>query len=88
MIRTLRDRIATLKKVAEAQRWVAVSERLPPEDMVEIYEVVCSDIHTKRRYQDEIYWQSSYWEVPDSVAVEYWREIQPLPAPPQEKGNE
>ena len=67
---------------------IPVSERLPPDDMVNVYEAVCRDNHTKRRFNDEIYWQSSFWEVPDSVSVEYWREIQPLPAPaPVEKGE-
>jgi len=83
VIPTLENRIAELES---AQRWVPCRES-PPDDMVEIYETVCYDIHTRRRYRDEIYWQFSHWEVPDSVTVEYWREIEPLPPPPQEQGE-
>ncbi len=77
-----------LSTLRESMRWIPVSERLPTDDMVDIYEVVCKDIHTKRRYDDEVYWQMSFWEVPDSVVIEYWREIQPIPKPPEDSSDE
>jgi len=81
VIYDLRAEVAALK---EAQRWIPVSERLPDTDMVELYEVV---IRNKKghRFRQEGYWQSSEWEIPASEQVEYWREIDPLPAPPKEQ---
>jgi len=81
LIETLQTEVAAPK---EAQRWIPVSKRLPDTDIVELYEVV---IRNKKghRFRQEVYWQSSEWEIPSSEYVEYWREIEPLPPPPPQE---
>lgn len=75
-----------LSALREAVRWIPVSERLP--DGIGPYETVVYDREADARYCEEAYYQHDCWEVPNFLTVEYWREIQPLPAPPQEQPHD